>query len=323
MDNYEQFVINLASGMKDSTSANDILIAYSYGRLLEQGVYISGNPDLENHRANERYHNIIKRVVEANPIEYLEKDFDYMDSDIVFEYTLDILKKIFGDSKEIIDAYKDFIKSIEISGDKSPMNGYVYRMVNTANNTSIFQTVIPTIKSQSSVTCLIHEFMHYYFQKNDIEYKKAYYEEILSILFEKIASEYVEEDFKDKDFIRKIENIRLSSIHYHNSTKKDEMKLFKKAVLSVNNSDKDNYIKFLEDYEKHHARMSESYGIGYIYAESLYNLYKSDLSAFQKKMREIFSRETSLQDTLDYFDINMCNKKVFEQAKNKIRLVTK
>ena len=324
MKNYKSYVDGFYLSMLlegDVKSANELLCAYTFGRELESGLYILGNPDLEDQRAKERYGRVIKRINDAEPKEYFDSDFESLDQKDVFECALSVLEAIFGPSKEMIDSFNEFKRYMDITNSNMILDGCSYKMM---DETGIIkhQVLIPSVTNTSSVVCILHEFAHYYFQKNNIIYKKHYYTEILSILFEKIAADIMADKSGDSKFIKKIESTRLEGIRYHYITKKDELK---QLVRAMNNAEveRENASKLAKDYTDYSESVALSYGLGYIYAESLYNLYKEDEKAFQQKMREIFGMQTTLQSTLDYYDVNLSNKKVYEQVSDKIRNMTK
>lgn len=323
MGTYNDFIAGLSRffGNTSETLSKEILMAYTYGIQLESGVYLPNNSDLKNPEFQKKYDDIIDKIVKANPKEYFVSEFKFMNTEEILEYVIFILFSVFGYSKEIEENYLEFARNIVLSHDNSPMNGYCYKIQNLDGKNLHYQVLIPTLSSMSAVACIIHEFMHYYFMKNNIPYKKAYYEEILSILFEKIASDFVVKDLPDKDFSKKIESNRLDCIKFHYTAKRNDL-IFLRMLLK--DLPEEVYAqKFLKDYASFSEKIAQSYGLGYIYSEGLYNLYKNEPSTFRRKMEEVMQKKSSLQDTLDYFNINMSNEKLLDSTNDKIKIIAK
>lgn len=324
---YRKYMLSIYNIIKekDVTLANTLFVAYSLACQTRSGIYIPGNPDLMVPRAKDRYDSVIKYIDGKNPREYFISDFSSQKMEDNLEYVYYIACSILGESDELFEIFKDFVDNLCINDSKSILDGYCYKTIDP-NKPSQYMIEIPSETSISSIACALHEFIHFYLLKHNIAFPKAYYEEILSILFEKIAADFVEQDLKEKDYIRKIESSRLDCIRYHNVNKKEEleaMRLFLQLVRQYSKNWQEHEQRMLLDYEAYHDKLAHSYGLGYIYAENLFLLYKNDKKTFIEVMKKIFSGEVTLQEALDDFNITTANKVVFDNAKIKIKEVTK
>lgn len=319
---YEEILYRIGSA-SGQEGLNDLLITYSFAREVETGLRTYHNSDLENNKDLEKYNRFIKFVTNRNTKNYLMPSFADEKEATVFEMAAVILYTVLGDNKRIMEEFSEFMNNIHVRDSQEVLNGYSYKMVNELNGNITYNVLVPSVNNLSSIVCLIHEFIHYHFQKNNMEQKKFYYGEILSILFEKIAADLLEQWDLDKQMTHKIENVRIDTLKYHYTTQKEDIKTIKKYNSMLGPQYYEYANKMYNEFKSYYDLLSQSYGIGYLYAESLFNLYNENPEEFRRRINNILCDEISLQEVLDFYDINTGNKEVFEAAKAKIRIVTK
>ena len=321
MEKYEDFLYRIGSGSSQE-EFSDLLVTYSFAKEVRNGNKSYENEDLKDGRSLDRYNKFIKFVTARNPKNYLMNDFATANQDYVFEMAAIIINKILGDNKQLMEEFMEFMSYIKVRESEEVLNGISYKMLNDLNGDIIYNVLLPSITNISSIVCIIHEFIHFHFQKNNMEPKKFYYGEILTILFEKIAADFLQEWNLDQQMIHKIENVRIDSLKYHYTTQKEDIKLIKQYNSMVELQYYEYTRRLYTEFKAYYDLLAQSYGIGYLYAESLFNLYKENPQEFQKKLNSILCDEMSLQEVLDFYNINTGNKQVFEDAKKKIRMVT-
>lgn len=320
MGTYEDFLNDFAS-IFGAEMYNEFLTVYSFSKQVEDGVYSIDNVDLRNPNSKNKYNKFISMITKKNPKNYTMKYFENMDTIDVFRYAMVILAYITGNDNRILEEFEEFTKTLIVKPHDEVLNGYSYKRTNLLDNTTSYEVIVPSITNVSAIVCLLHEFTHYHFQKNNMEEKKSYYDEILSILFEKLAGDLIEKLNLSKNVSQKIENVRLDCIKFHYTIQKSGIQDMKKYASVLKNESTEYMKKFTRDYENYYTKLAQSYGLGYLYAESLYVLYKTDEFTFHKKIREIFNGDLSLQEMLDYYNINAGNEEVYNNARKRISKV--
>ena len=202
-------------------------------------------------------------------------------------------------------------------------------------------TQVPDVETSSSVVTIVHEFVHYYIGKMNIDMtKKRYYHEILSIMAEKIAHLVIQLNTRETNFSQKIEESRLEALGYHYSTQlpaleariKEIAELRKRAakgdfmaavVLAkieqeIPLTDTPANIEILRDYYRSQA---ESYGIGYLFGDYLAKKFLEDHAAFLRQMYGLQDHEKSIQEVLNYYGINLKNYEVYNSVNETLQLV--
>ena len=320
---YEMFlddVLNSFAEQSATVEYNELLIANSFANEVRAGRQTYENVDLRN---PERYNKFIKFVIGRNSKNYLMDSFVSESYKNVIMLTAGVLNSIFGDDSKIIDEFGEFLSYIDFTNSREVLDGYCYQLTDTRDGGKYYQVTIPTLENISAIVCLIHEFIHFHLQKNNIEPRKFYYGEILSILFEKIAADYIQNIRLDLQMVHKMENVRIDTIKYHYTEKKDDIREMKELTQNVD----PRYFEFSKrlytEHKAYYTLLAQSYGIGYLYAESLFCLYQENPQQFKQTLREVLYGEKFLQEVLDYHNINADNKDVYETAKKKIRLMTK
>ncbi len=310
-------------------------IAGAYYRNYHNGIYIRGNTDLASHKAQTLYSDYINSIITANPIEYQKKHFSKMEVDDIIDAVLLVLEIILGPSLCKSDECLNFFRSIEQTNTDSILDGICLVTVDK-HGIKHYQTKISKLDSISSIVALTHEFMHYYIHSHDIAYvdKKFYYEEIMSLLAEKIACQIIK-DQRVGDITKKIENTRLEVVswHYNEGLNEYEQAInihdLLKRIASFNSSAKKDLERMESDipwlksdvqirrYMEYAKALRESYGIGYLYAENLFQKILDD-SKNLDYIRNIL-KGNPISQVLNYYDINPEVEETYQVAKQKIK----
>ena len=240
----------------------------------------------------------------------------------IYAYALTIIKQILGNDVIIEDTFKEFITLVNLNNSDEVLDGGVYKK-GTLDSLNDYFVVLPSNTNISAIVCIVHEFIHYFLRRYNIEPKKFYHGEILSILMEKISSEIVQKMGIDQKMVHKIENVRIEALKYHYTEQKEQLKKSNQISHLFPSSDFEYAKKMCNDYRSYYQLLAQSYGIGYLYAESLFCLYQENPQKIITDVGSIITGNKSLEDILCYYDINANNKDVYEKAKNKIRIMTK
>ena len=250
-----------------------------------------------------------------------------------------IIRQIFP-NVDIEEELIDYFTHLQCSGSDEILNG-IALYIKSEDGQTIRITEIPNAHKTSSIITLVHEFIHFHCSKQNITFnKKMYYEEILSIYAEKLAIYYLTRLNIEPNFMRKIEETRLESIVWHYKVHPNEINF---AIASYQTAKKHIYIPeyrlFVEQAEKnlpwirsasttkttlqYKENMAASYGLGYLYAESLLKKYFDSPTLTEDKIKKVLVGEESIQKLLDYFGINANNDEVYENVNQKLSLIRK
>lgn len=315
---YETWLNTFKSEL-DFKEAYQIDKTIGYIKALDNNMYIKENFDLQNQKALERYNKFIKIIINKYPKEYLNNDFNTMHYNEIISIFKEIIYTLLDNNNETKDIVNDFINLIEIVDLDNPLDGNVLKYLNTNNNNVFYRVLIPKCNNEASIVCLVHEFMHYIsFIENINDTKKMYYEEILSIFGEKFAAHLLELHGIE-DIERKIENIRVSALKFYYT---DQVKELEKYRLFSQKENDDNLYRFYKESKLYIKTLAESYSLGYIYSNSIIELYFNN-NSFRKDFISVFLKRLSLQELLDKYSINMENRQVIEQSKKQLRLYFK
>lgn len=328
--------------MKKSNNSNTTVIdqygsdiANAYYRNCRSGVYRRDNIDLASPQATNLYNGYITSVINANPIEYKKKHFKELEVDDIIDEVLNILIYLLGPKFFKQDECFNFFKAVEQTDSEDILDGICLITLN-ANGKKDYHVKVARLDSISSVIALTHEFIHYYLHLHDIAYvdHKFYYEEIMSILAEKIACEILTSDGVG-DITKKIENTRLEVISWHYNAglqgynEAVNVHNFLKGIAMINSRVKSDLERMEKDipwlrsevqtkrYLEYAKALRESYGLGYLYAENLFQKCLDNPTNIQK-IQGILQGEC-IGDTLKYFGIKSDDEKTYEVARQKIK----
>ena len=292
---------------------------HSYSMKIKKNICINENIDLKSQKSLERYNKFIKLILVKNPIEYKTSKFKIISREKCIEQFKNIIYLLLGNDKKIDEHLEEFINLITVTNSDAPLDGNVLKYDNITDNTTEYKVNIPKCDNISSIVCLVHEFIHYYSFKYEINNtKKVYYDEILSIFAEKYAS-YILKGQGSSNIDVMIENIRLYSLKYHYTVITKEIEEYRLLAKKENN---DNMYNFYKEFKNFYKTLAESYVLGYIYSNKMLQLYLTDES-FKSDLNDLFNKKISLQEILDNYWINLDNKDVFEESKKQLRLIFK
>ena len=302
---------------------NELLVIHTHSIECNSNKYLKENIDLSDFRAQERYNRFIKFVKDKKINIYTLDDFDKIDIYNVIKIFSDIILQLFDNDSYIKEEIFDFLKLIKIEERTGPMDGVVYEFKDTLTMEVGRIVYVPSMNDTSSIICLAHEFIHYHYHVNEKYEIKKYYNEILSILSEKLASIYLYDNNIDSSIIKKIEMTRLDSIQYHYVTRVQELSDLKTLSTIIPDLKSQDFLSRLYTESKmYYDSLAQSYGIGYIYSENMLKLYETE-NNFKNKLIDVLKFNTSLQSILDYYEITANKKEVFDVAKQKVRSILK
>ncbi len=309
----------------DSIKQDEIYkAAHDYSIYVKKGIYTPNTIELKNKLSNDRHNNFIDEILRSKPREYTIEDFELINDNEIIEIFSKLVFMIFGFNTTIEDDLKYFIYNFEIrkSQFNSPLDGAL-KIIEYPNMEVKYKTYIPNLNTVSSIICLLHEFAHFVVRKHNLNFNnKYYYEEIMSILFEKIGIEILNNEGIGKGIQQKIENVRISSIYYHYKIKILEYN----SLFRILRNDKDNakeIEKIIKEIILFETALSNAYSFGYIYSENLLQKFIEDPELVKFKLQNILFENITLQQVLDYYDINIKNKSTVECAKRKVRKMIK
>lgn len=305
----------------DLFNKHELVYAYAYVHGLKKGFYSGEKSDLISGKAERKYGEYVNKVVNSKPYTYNKNSFKSCDENQIIKKAYEIIVSIFGKSEKIDEEFNYFCSLMQYNNNDEVLSGCCEMSLSAEDGKVLYPVAvdIPKLDNTSSVVSFLHEFMHFHVGINNLDYnKKYYYQEILPIFGEKIASSYMECD--DKGLTNKIENIRLDSISYHYSEEKEDYKNLAK-FMKLNKTGFFDSIISMSDFEnlgKYIDVLADSYGFGYLYAESLYQLYIRYLEA-RNRINDFLSNKCSLEDLLSSLKINAKNNQSYDYVDERIR----
>jgi len=319
----EQFLYSFIQNLPKNDAIN-ILSANRYCEQLNDNMYDKFT-DLDDKKALERYNRLMTYISKKTLKIYKLNDFQDYDEMFIIKTFIEVVFSIFDRNTKIVDEIKSFIQNTILKETDDILDGYSIQKQNRITKDIKYVVTVPSIKNLSAIVCLSHEFIHYHLQLNNMESKIFQYTELLSIYAEKIATHIVAEKKLDLEIMKKIENVRLDGIVWHNVINKKEVKNVVKMYTIIQGMDKNiqDIKEIFFNYKKYSIALAQSYGIGYIYAENLYQMYLNDSKIATEKINNVLSGEDTLESILAYYNISTNNKETFEKAKMKVRSIFK
>lgn len=316
-NNYEEW-LNHFKTLFNSNEIIEIDKVHSYTYRINNNILLKENTDLKSQKGLERYNRFINSLNTKNFIDYKRNDFNeknYEDCIYIFKQ---IIYTLLGNDNEINDILNQFINLITYNESEDVLEGNVLQFHNVTNNSIKYAVNIPLVNNESSIICMIHEFMHYLSFIKELNTKKSYYNEILSIFGEKYATNILKGQ-GSTDIEKKIENIRLSNIKFHYNERLDDIETYRLFAKK----ESDEYLnQFYKEYKMFAKSVAQSYGLGYLYSTYMLKLYNTE-NNFIIDFNNLINNKINLQDILDKYSINMDNKEVVEESKKQIRLIIK
>lgn len=314
-------------------------LAKCFGEDVKRGVINSEITDLSSKKANNKFNKYIDHIEQFKPREYKTNDFSSIEYRDLVNMALYIIKRIFGNI-DIESELIEFLQNLHCSGSDEILNG-IALTIKTDDGKILRINEIPNVNKTSSIIALVHEFIHFHCSKLNIDFnKKRYYEEILSIYAEKLATCILTQINIEPDFMRKIEETRLEGIVWHYKVHPNELDF---AITSYHKAKSLLFIPEFRDYVtrveeglpwiksaqetktflQYKKTLATSYGLGYLYAESLLMHYFDDERVVENKIRKTLMGEEQLQDTLNYFGINAERNEPYEAVEQRLSMLRK
>ena len=306
----------------------------SFGEEVKRGIIKPENTDIQGN-AKVKYDRFIKTVKEIKPKNYLTSDFSNIGKKDVFETSFKIIISIFGE--RVVPEAIEFFQRLVPSGAKEALDGISLTIIDKRDGSEIKAIEVPDFETTSNIVTIVHEFAHYYLKQIGIDYsKKRYYEEIISILCEKIAGLIVDLEPSEKDFYNKITEQRLDSLSWHYGENLPMLqnllnehaqmqRLAKKDFFAmIQLQSLEQQMPFLKTAQGisilkgYYQNMADSYGMGFLYSESLLARYKDDRRTFHLQFDKLLSKEQTLQQLLEYYGINAKSNSVYETIYNRL-----
>lgn len=313
----------------------EMALIASFGEEVEKGIILPENTDIQGNNARTKYNRYISSIANLRPREYQTSEFENLGRKYVFEKAFTIIVNIFGE--KCIPVALDYFQHLSPSGAKEVLNGISLTVVDKRDGSEMKMVEIPDFETSSNIVTIVHEFAHYYLNKLGVDFnKKRYYEEIISILCEKIASQIVELHTCERDFYDRMTEHRLEGISWHYNSNLTAMTgLLSEHERLRRQSSKDIFAKMqLMSFEQqmpiirtakgisalkgYYQNLADGYGIGFLYSESLLAKFLDDNHTFQLQLERLTEKDQSLQDLLTYYGINARSNEVYDLVNKRI-----
>ena len=310
----------------------------SFGEEVEKGIVKPENTDIQGNNAQTKYNRYLTNITNLKPREYQTSEFETIGKKDIFEKAFTIIVSIFGD--KCIPIALEYFKHLVPSGAKEALDGISLTIIDKRDGSEKKIVEVPDFETSSNIVTIVHEFVHYYLNKLAVDFnKKRYYEEIIPILCEKIASQIVELHNQEKDFYNKITEHRLEGISWHyNSNLTSMNSLINEHEKLKRQASKDMFARMqLLSFEQqmpffktakgisilkgYYTNMADGYGIGFLYSESLLLKFLDDNHTFQLQLAKLTEKDQSIQELLTYYGIHARNNEVYDLANERIEQI--
>ena len=309
----------------------------SFGYDVQKGLIKPEITDLSSKETQRKYNSYIDSIAAFKPREYQTSDFSDIKYEDFINLTIQIIEKIFGNI-DIKAELIEFFNTIHCSNSPEILNGIALTIKDDKNKITRI-TEIPNVSKISSIVTIIHEFIHFHCHKMNMDFnKKTYYEEILSIYAEKMAASVISNLQRSPEFLRKIEETRLESIVWHYKVHPSELAFAIESYNEAKRHSKDpEFRKYMGIVEnnlpwikspsriktvlQYKENLRASYGLGYLYAESLLRYYIMDPKITETAVRQTLVGDKTLKELLDYFDISANNDQVYDRVQQKLSIL--
>lgn len=304
---------------------------------VKNGKYESKVEILKDPNAKALYDEYINSVIALNPKEYKMKDVIQLSEREFTTLLLEVINRIYGNNY-MLDFNDVLEHKIVTNNSDDIFDGVNYNVFEKDGVTKVGSyIVVPNFTHISSIVTLLHEFTHYIVNKYNVSLNgKYYYNELLSIYVEKRVLEIMKE-IRIKNSNKEIESTRLESIKWHYKDHKEEVGAVRDIANNLKRaaqydvvakqqledlygdfpSLRDNF-KYVFNY---YNNLAASYGIGYLYSESLLNKYKEDNKKMDELFNDIIKGNKKIEEVLTYYGISVNNQDVYDTVNKKIRLL--
>jgi hypothetical protein len=318
-------------------------IIATYANDVARGVIDPINYDLKSKKAKRKYQEYINKIIKMKPREYFVDSFpETANTEEFFKIAYYLVLQIFG--KDFIPEFSDLVQyKLYINNSREIFEGISLQFMEKDNLNVVKRALeIPDFTHISSIITLLHEYTHYHCQLLNMDFnKKRYYEEILSIYVEKRATDLLSTILSNPHIYQMVTETRLEGLVWHYDTHEKEMQDFLQELKEIEKLAKTSlfhrlqlisfqqqlpWIKTKESLqleENYRSDMAASYGIGFLYSESLFVRYKEDEKRTNAKVGDTLRGYLKLQDLLDYFGINAQNDEMYQNVNKTLEKVRK
>ena len=303
---------------------NNIIKSYIYA--VKKGLTDPVVHEIEKTKAERRYNEYIKNVISVNPREYFISEIPAIEKKEFIELANLIAHDIFGDKN--INEFNDLINNkLKTNGSNMIFDGISTNTMDLTTGEIIRNIEIPDLYHVSSIITLLHEYTHYHMQlRNDSFERNQHLNEVPSIYVEKLATRKLKELLNMATLEQIIHETRLETIVWHYVTHADEVMQFINMYNKMkNNPACSQMVRQMEEacpwlssndsqrmYNMYRKSVAASYGLGYLFSESLLDKYDEDESIATNKFIEAIDRNITLKELLDYYKIDAINNKTYE-----------
>lgn len=271
-------------------------------------------PEFNNTKWKSNYDYIIQEIINSNPIED-NTNYQNLEYNEIIYYALNIVKSLLGDSVSNKELY-DIATIIVVTDNKGVMDGYYtnIRIIDkTTNNEKENHDIlfIPGMNKTASIVCLVHEIMHYLERVERIKSFNNYrYMETMSQVGESFASYQLERNKLEKNIMDKIYQLRLDAIKFQQESLIIFQNQFKNFIVIPEVAQAYNY-----EISRDHA-----YLMGFVHQVCLFNRFLADEQTFLTNIRKIFKNESTVEELLEYYGIDLKHNKIVDEA---VRVIKK
>lgn len=319
----------------------EVALMNTFGKQLKSGeIILAEESELKSSKSRQKYNKFINDIQTIKPHAYKKNEFGLIGQDSVLELTLEILITIFGES--IYPKVIEFFQYLEINNSDEVLDGISITAQDKITGEIHHIVEIPSLEYSSSPVAIAHEFTHFYLKSLNIDFnRKTYYEEILSIYAEKVAYYIIEKRISDSKIAQKIEETRLECINWHyNINLPIATDTINQYIILKNKKQKDAFdiqclyhlesklpliktaegVSIIKGYFKN---LADSYGIGYLYGESLFQKFLDSPQNIREQLNSIISREQSITNLLEYYGISTTNYQTYNEVNQRLSLIKK
>ncbi|MDD3241884.1 MAG: hypothetical protein PHQ64_03865 [Bacilli bacterium] len=249
--------------------------------------------ELRTDRGEKRYNNIVKRINDSTFHDYEKFIFEELTPSEIFHYLNNIFDSVFFDKYSTL--IKKCNKKVElISKSKLGAQTYFSNAYRVTDRIEVSSSSHPFI-----IPMLAHEYSHILFRKKgEVKYAEnicnIHYEELPSIIMEKITSIEMGYRLSNRQFSDYIDGFRLN---------KNKAMLLKLDKFSKKKNEDDS--KEFGDCYSYLKHLFFGYIISDIYATRFIDFYINDRKDALEKYRDLISGKIDVVTFINYFEIGI------------------
>ncbi len=320
----------------------EVALLMSHAEDVKKGNLLKDNIDIAGGKAHNKYNQYIDSIKRLNAKEFKLSSFPIIGLNEVLNLSGSIIVHLFGE--EVIPIFKEFLEVLYPTNTDQALDGISVTALNQITNETKKLVEVPDMRYSSTVITIVHEFTHFLLRHLNIDNsKKRYYDEILSIYAEKVASFFMMTELGKEGilFFQRIEQTRLEGITWHYTVGVPEAENLVKEYLRCKQTKNPtiSLLSYTSSVEKelpiiktaegrslllsYYQNKADSYGMGYLYAEYLFQKFLENPELAKTQLKRVLEKEITLQQLLDFYKINARNYQVYETVNKKLELVRK